>query len=149
MTLEMVLASSKIVDWYLRGFVVPPSYPGNKEDLRQVGLLGLAKAYETHNKTKSSFNSWAWFYVRGFIRDEVKKHKPRTPSGFNEYFDPSEQYHNRIALTYLLKGIKDKDMELVARYVRGESLTEIGKKWRISRQAVSQRLERIIKKARE
>ena len=149
MTLETILASSKIVDRYLRFFTVPKSYPGDKDDLKQVGLLGLVKAFETHNETKSSFNSWAWFYVRGFIRDEVKKYKTSAREDVLDQDDPTKRYSDRIALSHVFDGIKDDDLELVARYLSGESLTEIGKKNGVSRQAVSQKLTRIIKKARE
>ena len=147
MILQMnLIHHSKIVSHYLRTFKIPSSYPGDKADLHQVGMLGILKAIKTFDETKSSFKTWAWYWVRSYIRDEITKHKP---SGYTEYEDSrSLDRHVLIAQFYdFVDG--DKDKEVLTRYLSGQTTTDIGKDWGVSRQSVDQRLYKIHKTIKE
>jgi len=145
--LKTILAHSKVIDFYLSGFSVPRSYPGDKKDLRQVGLLGLAKAHATHDSTKSSFNTWAWYWVRAYIRDEVKRFKKKTDIMIIiDSHDPTLSMENRIALKNLTSDLEGRDLELITRYIAGQTFTDIGREWNVSRQAVTDRYKKILRK---
>ena len=139
---------SKVVDYYLRYFVVPSSYPGDKKDLRQVGLLGLLRARETWDSSKSSFRVWAWYWIRSFIRGEIKKHK-HLEAIEETLSDPANSLDRKVFLLAITEELNGKDKELLGRFCCGQNTTEIGKSWGISRQAVDQRLSRILLKIRK
>jgi len=144
----MLTRHSKIVDYYLRNFTVPHSYAGGKEDLRQVGLLGLVKADQTWNKEKSSFQVWAWYWIRSFIRDEIKKHKPIDRSLDLLYPNVSNP-EQTIYLNTVVSEFNGRDREMLGRFCCGQNTTEIGKAWGISRQAVDQRLAKVLGKLKK
>ena len=84
-------------------------------------MLGILKAIKTFDETKSSFKTWAWYWVRSYIRDEITKHKP---SGYTEYEDSrSLDRHVLIAQFYdFVDG--DKDKEVLTRYLSGQTTTD-------------------------
>ena len=137
---------SNIVNNYLRTFRIPSTYPGDRADLHQVGLLGILKAIKTFDEDKSSFKTWAWFWIRSYIRDEITKHKP---SGYTEYEDnPSLDRYVLIAQFFnFIDGEKDK--EILSRFLSGQTTTDIGKDWGVSRQSIDQRLYKIHRKIKE
>ena len=144
----MITRHSKIVDYYLRSFTVPAAYPGGKQDLRQVGLLGLVKANQTWDRSKSSFQVWAWYWIRSFIRDEIKKYKP-IERRFDILYYSESHPDQTIFLNDVTHEFNGKDRELLGRFCCGQNTTEIGKSWSISRQAVDQRLARVLGKLKK
>ena len=141
--LPMTLAlHSKIVSRYLRFFNIPSTYPGDKFDLHQVGMLGILRAIKTFDKTKSSFNTWAWFWVRSYIRDEILKHKPSGPSEYETTHSPD----TRVMILQFYDFIDgEKDKEVLSRFLSGQTASDIGRDWGVSRQSIDQRLYKIHK----
>lgn len=138
---------SRLVAYYLRDFQVPRSYPGDKSDLHQVGMLGLLKAIQTYDCDKANLNTWAWYWIRSFIRDEISKHRPQG------YIEP-EAIKNHSDKKILLRQIYDnidnnKDKEVFVRYISGETSKDIGESWGVSRQSIDQRLHRIQRTMKE
>ena len=136
-----------LVDYYLRVFEVPSTYPGDKDDLRQVGRMGVLRAIETFDSTKSKFNTWAWFWIRSYIRDEITRHKRRQ-------YSEDLCYHNRCDRMVLLRQLvsmidDDRNKELLTRYLAGQTTSEIARTWNVSRQSVDQRLSKIHSNIRE
>jgi len=138
---------SRLVESYLRRFKVPSYYPGDKDDLRQVGMLGILKAIETWDKKKSNIKTWSWYWIRSFIRDEVSKHS-RQPI---HYIDPPIQkdFDGLISISQVSKNLNDDDWKILSKYLSGQSTKDIGKERNISRQAVEQRLARVVTKLKK
>ena len=138
---------SNLVRKYLSVFKVPSFYPGDKDDLLQVGLLGLLRAEETYDSTKSAFETWAWYWIRSYIRNEIRRfkylHIPVT-----DVYNISTTYDFRIALKQVAHDLDNKSLDLLTRYLAGQNPTEIGREWGVSRQAIDQRLDKVLTKLR-
>ena len=136
----------KLVRRYLRYFTVPSTYPGDKSDLFQVGVLGILKALDTFDDTKSSFSTWSWYWVRSFIRDEISKHQT---SGYIDYINNGNPDKRLLLkeLHHLIDNKKDKEVYIM--YLGGMTTTDIGKHWGVTRQTIDHRLQRLHNNIKE
>lgn len=134
-----------LVRRYLKTFEIPSSYPGDKSDLFQVGMIGVLKALDTHDPSKSKIKTWAWYWIRSEVRAEVtRKSKPVIGHEDDVFI-----IKDKVLLKQLISMIKiSKDREVVIRYLSGQQTNEISKEWGVSRQCVEQRLARAIKDIR-
>jgi len=139
---------SNLVKRYLRMFKVPRFYPGDKEDLLQVGMIGLLRAIETYDETKSAFETWAWFWIRSSIRDEVKRFKYIHLPLVDTYV-PGTSADVKVLFKQMATRLDKKNAELLKRFLAGQNTTEVGKEWGVSRQSVDQRLTKIIQKLKD
>lgn len=140
MTSEMITKHHfNLVKKYLRSFDVPSGYPGDKADLYQVGLIGLIKALDTHDPERSRFSTWAWYWIRSEIRNEINKNTKVV----TYYEESSHVPKDNVLIMQLLNMVKiPKDKEVVLRYLSGQTSNDIGKEWGVSRQSIDQRLSR-------
>ena len=139
LTLMITTHHFNLVKRYLKTFELPANYPGDKSDLIQVGLIGIIKAIDTHDPEKSSLATWSWYWIRSEIRNEVNRLTRRV--------DPEDEPVVFIKDNVLIKQLvsmieRDKDQEVLLRFLAGQTSKEIGTEWSMSRQAVHQRLFR-------
>jgi len=145
---EMMTSHSKIIGYYLKSFTVPLHYPGDKSDLYQEGLLGLIRAIETYDPTKSSFKTWAWFWIRSYIRDAIAKHNP-TQYDHSQISFFQNNRDEAILFKQLASCLTKKEKDVYTRYLSGQTTSEIAETCGVSRQAIDQRLQRVISKLKK
>lgn len=145
MTLMITNQHFKLVRKYLGMFQVPSTYPGDKADLFQVGLIGVMKALKTHDETKSNINTWSWYWIRSEIRSEVN----RLSKKIDHVEDQHVPHKDKVLIEQLLNMVQiPKDKEVLLRILSGQQTRDISKQWGVSRQCVEQRLARAHKDIR-
>jgi len=77
-----------------------------KQELHQVGQIGLMLAIQTFKPHKSSFISWAWIYVRrqmtieNYSKNTVRLHQYSVANGLKTQIDLSQGLMNKIQFVF-------------------------------------------------
>tara|TARA_R110000751_G_scaffold20073_2_gene59240 strand:+ start:5304 stop:5645 length:342 start_codon:yes stop_codon:yes gene_type:complete len=111
-------------------------------------MMGLLRAVETYDNNKSAFETWAWFWIRSFIRGEVRRFK-HINMVQQETFNPKSSIDIRIMFKQISGNLDSKYTELLSRFLAGQNPVEISRDWGVSRQAIDQRIERMIQRMKE
>lgn len=149
------------------------SFPGcslELEDLVQIGRCGALKAAKRFEPTRGvQFITYAAFAIRAAMREAVGRgiiHTPRGQKGVPvalldtqqlnslEAFDETdlaEELEKRDLLERAheqIKKLPERQANLLLRYANGETLAEIAKDFRVSRQRCSQILKECVTRIR-
>lgn len=131
---------------------------GKVEDseLYSVGCLALMEAARTFDPSKGKFATWAHLIVRQGVIDELKKNgRSRENSSCElskvaEERSPSSPVHfiDDIIVRASEDGGDDNKM-LLAHYLEGKSLSELGREFGFSKEWVRKRIRSAASKIRE
>lgn len=114
----------------------------NQEEYFQIGLIGLWKAYQTYNPEKSTFPTYAYHYIRGYILTELRANYRREDGELNltdyewriipdldEFADPEYQFQIVEDLNDLSPHLRQV---IIMHYLYGYPLKEIARQFNIS-----------------
>lgn len=133
-------------------------YMNMNDDLVNEGILGLIRAAETFDKNQNvKFLTYAKFWVFDYISKYVNKNNRLVATEhIDEIAEPIEIEHNLIIdimnnnLSSHLDKLNSKEREIIeGKYLNDISLTEMGRRYNISKQRVSQIEKRALEKLRK
>jgi RNA polymerase sigma factor (sigma-70 family) len=110
----------------------------DKEDITQVGFIGLYKAAKSFNPSKSKFSTYATYCITNEIFAFIKKNKKNKV----EYLDERSIIDYRapdyeVRLEDMFPWITDKEMEILKMRLNRMKCSEIAKKYNCSKQRIS------------
>lgn len=130
------------------------------EDIIQSGMLGLCKAAEQWNETKSKFSTYAWSAISNEIKMEFRsrsKHQEvlsldymvTTPEGDTAPFGdviPAEQDSGFVLAEFDERVLSPNELAVFRLFRQGYNTTEVGEILGKSKQAVHHALRNIRRK---
>lgn len=144
-------------------YVINKYYPklATNEDIAQCGMLGLCQAAETWDETRSAFSTYAVNGIRKAIVNEVRRQKRH--NGIRSLDDTCKDSEDIILkntivgdedvdyidIQSIYKQLNNAEKEILKYRMGGFTTSEIAKKLGCSRQNVSGKLRKIIRKWKE
>ena len=129
MDLEEILESHKsIIHSIINSFYIPDGL--ERDDLEQVGLIGVWKAFKKFKPGKNAqFSTYAYVAARNEILSLLRKHSKYKPEINNLYDYHSESYEmEKEIMDRLLKEDLEKEEKLIIQYLyEGYTQREIAK----------------------
>ena len=148
----LVTANLRLAYWVACRCVHKPD-----DDVKQVAALALVRAADGYDPALGLFSTYACVCVRRAIRDAVRRRRsvraasldalmhPDEGDGFDPPARPEPRPDDRLDLAAALAGLGADDLALLkAHYWGDEDMAAIGRRAGVSREAVRQRLEKIL-----
>lgn len=144
---------------------------GDSDDLIQEGMIGLFKAINTYDGSKSSFSNYVYLCIKSSIISAIKKSNAFKNVPLNNYvsiyglnedaddknsaisdlsFDPEETFINRETANELKVCIKNVlsslEFKILVLYLEGYTYAEIGERVNKPLKSIDNAIQRIRKK---
>jgi RNA polymerase sigma factor (sigma-70 family) len=128
-------------------------------DLVNIGLMALVKANQKFDLSFGrGFLGYAWDGIENEIRGEIKRKEHRLNNQIpimveeyqNLYSNDHEKTEKRAIIGLLFKELDAQDKNVIERhYINGEDQTRIAVDLGISKQALSRKIQKIVKKMKK